>query len=138
MLTISRKVQIPLSQIKIRMIKASGPGGQHVNTSSSAIQLSFDVDQCPQLSPQVRQRLKKIAGSRLSKENKIILNCREHRSLERNKQAGLNRLAGLIQKALIIPKKRKATNPTHGSQKKRLESKKKHSQTKVSRRKLQW
>ncbi len=138
MLVISKRLQIPLSLIKIKMIKASGPGGQHVNTSSSAVQISFDVGQCALLSPQVRQRLRQVAGSRLNKDNILSFDCREHRSLERNKQAGLNRLADLIRKALVVPKKRKATKPTRGSQKRRLESKKKRSQTKVSRGKPQW
>jgi ribosome-associated protein len=138
MLIISKQIQIPLSSIKIRMIRASGPGGQHVNTSSSAIQLSFAIDQCPQLKPQVKQRLKQIAGSRINKNNILCFDCREHRSLERNKQAGLNRLKDLIRKALVKPKIRKATKPTQNSQKRRLENKKKRSQTKASRNKPQW
>ena len=138
MLVISKRIQIPRSQIKMRMIKASGPGGQHVNTSSSAIQLSFDVGGCAHLSPAVKLRLRQVAGARLSKNNILTLDCREHRSLERNKQAGLDRLTDLIQKALIQPKKRKATKPTHGSKRRRLESKKKRSQTKASRSKPRW
>lgn len=138
MLVITNRIKIPLAQIKMRMIKASGPGGQHVNTSSSAVQLSFDVGQCALLTPQVRQRLRMVAGSRMSQSNVITLDSREHRSLERNKQAGLDRLADLIRKALVVPKKRKATKPTRGSQKRRLESKKKRSQTKVTRSKPKW
>ncbi len=138
MLVISKGLQIPLSQIKMRMVRASGPGGQHVNKSSTAVQLVFDVGQCPQFSPQVRQRLRQIAGSRINKDNILSLDSREHRSLERNKQAALNRLADFIKKALIVPKKRKSTKPTRGSQKRRLESKKKRSQTKASRTKPRW
>ncbi|MDA3833832.1 MAG: alternative ribosome rescue aminoacyl-tRNA hydrolase ArfB [Spirochaetales bacterium] len=138
MLIISNRIQIPLSQVKIRMIKASGPGGQHVNTSSTAVQLTFDVGECAQLMPQVRQRLRQIAGSRMSKNGVISIDCREYRSLERNKQAGLSRMADLIRQALVVPKKRKATKPTRGSQKRRLETKKKRSQTKASRGKTQW
>ena len=138
MLVISKRLQIPLAQINMRMIKASGPGGQHVNASSTAVQLSFDAASCPQLSPQLRQRLRLNAGSRMSKDGIITLDCREHRSLERNKQAGLQRLATLIRASLVVPKKRKATKPTRGSQKRRLESKKRRSQTKASRSKPRW
>lgn len=138
MLVISSKIRIPLSQIKMRMIKASGPGGQHVNTTSSAVQLSFDVGRCGLLSAAVKQRLRQIAGSRMSHDSILTLDCREHRSLARNKQAGLGRLADLIRKALVVPKKRKATKPTRGSQKRRLESKKKRSQTKATRSKPRW
>jgi ribosome-associated protein len=137
-LIVTGKIRIPLSQIKMRMTRSGGPGGQHVNTSSTAIQLSFDVGGCALLNPVVKQRLKKIAGSRMTHGNILTLDCREHRSLERNKQAGLNRLADLIRKALVAPKKRKATKPTRGSQKRRLESKKKRSQTKASRSKPKW
>ncbi len=138
MLVISKRLQIPLSQISMRMIKASGPGGQHVNSSSTAVQLSFDVGNCPQLSPAQSQRLRKLAGSRMGNGTILTLDCREHRSLERNKQAGLQRLADLIRQALVVPKKRKATKPTRGSQKRRLESKKKRSQTKTTRSKPRW
>lgn len=138
MLVISKQIQIPLSQIKIRMIRAGGPGGQHVNTSSTAVQLTFDVGECPQLPPQVRQRLRHIAGSRMNKNGVISIDCREHRSLERNKQAGLSRLADLIRQALVVPKKRKGTKPTRGSQQRRLESKKQRSQTKAARGKPRW
>ncbi len=122
----------------MRMIKASGPGGQHVNTTSSAVQLSFDVGGCGLLSSAVKQRLRQIAGARMSHGSILTLDCREHRSLVRNKQAGLNRLADLIRKALVVPKKRKATKPTRGSQKRRLESKKKRGQTKATRSKPRW
>lgn len=138
MLLVTSKIKIPLSEIKMRMTRAGGPGGQHVNTSSTAVQLSFDVARCGALNPVVKQRLRQIAGSRMNHGTILTLDCREHRSLERNKQAGLNRLADLIRKALIAPKKRKATKPTRGSQRRRLESKKKRSQTKASRGKPKW
>lgn len=138
MLDISRQIQIPLSLIKIRMIRAGGPGGQHVNTSSTAVQLVLDVGECPQLSPQVRQRLRHLAGSRMSKNGVLTIDCREHRSLERNKQAGFDRLADLIRQALVTPKKRKGTKPTRGSQQRRLETKKQRGQTKAARGKPRW
>lgn len=138
MLVISKRIRIPSSEITMRMIRSSGPGGQHVNTSSSAVQLSFDVERCMCLPPAVKQRLYKIAGARISKNHILKLDCREHRSLERNKQSGLVRLTALIRKALVAPKTRKATKPTRGSQKRRLESKKKRSQTKARRSKPRW
>lgn len=118
-----------------RMVKASGPGGQHVNKTSNAIELRFDVRNSV-LAEDVKERLEKLAGSRMTQDGVLILFSQGSRSLEMNRQEVRERLADLIRKALVRPKARYSTKPTYSSKLKRLETKTKRSAVKHLRGRL--
>jgi ribosome-associated protein len=105
-----------------RMVKASGPGGQHVNKTSNAVELRFDVG-ASTLPDDVKERLRRLAGSRLSGDDVLILFAQGSRSLEVNRQDARERLADLIRQALPRPKVRRPTKPTKASKLRRLDSK---------------
>lgn len=118
-----------------RFVKASGPGGQHVNKTSSAVELRFDVRNSPSLTPAVAARLERLAGSRLTLEGVIVLFAQGSRSQEMNRQEARERLFELIRQAEVAPKPRKRTKPTYASKLRRLEGKTKRSGVKSTRSK---
>jgi ribosome-associated protein len=122
-------------EIEVRHARASGPGGQHVNKTSTAIELRFDVRGSPSLPEDVRERLERLAGSRLTQDGVLLLFAQEHRSQEMNRQAAIERLVGLIRKASERPKPRKKTRPTYASKLRRLEGKASRSGVKARRAK---
>jgi ribosome-associated protein len=103
--------------------RASGPGGQHVNKTSTAIELRFDVRGSPSLPDDVKARLETLAGSRLTQEGVLVLFAQEHRSQEMNRQAARQRLRALFREAAIRPKARRLTRPTLASRLERLQGK---------------
>src|SRR3546814_3314970 len=113
---------------------ASGPGGQNVNKVATAVQLRFDVRQSPSLPDDVRDRLEKRAGNRLTLDGVLILTSQQHRSQEGNRQDAIDRLAALIRQAAVAPKARRPTRPTLGSKKRWLEAKGQRSTVKSLRR----
>ena len=115
-----------------RMVKASGPGGQHVNKTSNAVELRYDV-RGSGLAEDVKARLERLAGSRMTQEGVLILFSQGSRSLEMNRQEVRERLADLVRKALHRPKSRRPTKPTFSSRLKRLETKTKRSGVKQLR-----
>ncbi|MDO8323530.1 MAG: alternative ribosome rescue aminoacyl-tRNA hydrolase ArfB [Phenylobacterium sp.] len=117
-----------------RMVKASGPGGQHVNKSSNAVELRFDVG-ASTLPDDAKERLRRLAGSRLSGDDVLILFSQGSRSLEMNRQEARSRLADLVRQALHRPKSRRPTKPTYSSKLKRLEGKTRRSGVKSMRSK---
>jgi ribosome-associated protein len=122
-------------EIEIRHARASGPGGQHVNKTSTAIELRFDVRNSPSLPEPVRQRLERLAGTRLTLDGVLVLFAQEHRSQELNRQAAVARLVALIRRATETPKPRKATKPTYASKLRRLQGKASRSGVKAMRAK---
>jgi len=115
-----------------RMVKASGPGGQHVNKTSNAVELRFDVG-ASSLPEDAKERLRRLAGARLTLDDVLILFSQGSRSLEMNRQDVRARLADLIRQALHRPKARRPTKPTYSSKLKRLEGKTRRSGIKSMR-----
>ena len=133
MIYVTDAIGLDEGEIEIRQVKASGPGGQHVNKTSSAIELRFDVDNSPSLAPGVKARLTKVAGSRMTLEGELLIFAQSHRSQEMNRQDAIGRLVALVQRAADIPKPRKKTRPSKASKEKRLAAKSRRSGVKSMR-----
>jgi ribosome-associated protein len=134
MIRITGSIAIDESELDERFIRASGPGGQNVNKLASAVQLRFDVRGSPSLPDDVRARLERLAGKRLTREGVLVISAQRHRTQERNRQDARDRLVDLIRRAAVTPIPRRATRPTAGSRERRLESKKRRSSIKGLRR----
>ncbi len=134
MLQITAYIAIDDAEIDWQAIRASGPGGQHVNKTSTAIQLIFDIQQSS-LPEHYKTALLQKSDHRITASGKIIIKCQQSRSQEMNRETALQQLIELIKSAGIVPKKRHATKPTYGSQQRRLDSKKQRSGTKSLRQK---
>lgn len=134
-LVINERISIPLSEISFSAIRASGPGGQHVNKTSSAVELRFAVAQSS-LPEHIKSRIFAISDRRLNASGVIVIKSQGHKSQVRNKDEALERLAQMIRQAIFVPKKRRPTKPTRGSVKRRLDGKAKRSAIKTNRRKV--
>jgi ribosome-associated protein len=130
---ITPSIGIGEDEIEVRHARASGPGGQHVNKTSTAIELRFNARHSPSLPEDVRERLEKLAGSRLTLDGVIVLFAQGSRSQEMNRQEAVNRLIDLIRQASEKPKARKKTRPTYSSKLKRLAGKSNRSGVKALR-----
>ena len=130
MIRINDRISIDEQELEERFIRASGPGGQNVNKLSTAVQLRFDARRSPSLPDEVRMRLERLAGKRLTREGVIVIAAQRHRTQERNRQDALDRLIELIRAAAVRPVPRRPTKPTKGSRERRLESKKHRSSIK--------
>jgi ribosome-associated protein len=117
-------ISIDQSEIEERFVLSSGPGGQNVNKVASAVELRFDVAHSPSLSDQIRPRLSRLAGRRMTKDGVLVLHGQRFRDQQRNREDVRARLVDLIGRAAIVPRSRKATKPTKASRERRLEGKK--------------
>ncbi len=133
MIEITGWLRIEDDEIVEKAARASGPGGQHVNKTSTAIELRFDVRNSPSLPEDVKARLEALAGSRLTQDGVLVLFAQGSRSQEMNRQDARERLIELIRRATEKPKPRRATKPTYSSKLKRLETKGKRSGVKALR-----
>ncbi|HEX6860078.1 MAG TPA: alternative ribosome rescue aminoacyl-tRNA hydrolase ArfB [Caulobacteraceae bacterium] len=132
MIYVTDNLQIDEARLDIRAARASGPGGQHVNKTSTAIELRYDVAGSD-LPEDVKARLVKVAGSRMTLDGELLIFAQTHRSQEMNRQDAIGRLVALIQRAAEPPKPRKKTRPTKASRERRLAQKSRRSDVKTMR-----
>ncbi|MBK1791944.1 alternative ribosome rescue aminoacyl-tRNA hydrolase ArfB [Persicirhabdus sediminis] len=133
MLRISNQLTLPADEIEIQGVRSQGAGGQNVNKVSSAAHLRFDVTNSKVLPDFYRERLLAMSDQRLTKDGVIVIKAQEFRSFEKNRDEALRRLYLLIKGVTVEQKKRKATKPTRGSEKRRQKAKKMRSETKKNR-----
>jgi ribosome-associated protein len=123
MIQITDAIAIAEREIEESFVRAAGPGGQNVNKLATAVQLRFDVRHSPSLPEDVRARLERLAGRRLTQEGVLIITARRHRTQERNRQDALDRLVELVQRAARPPTPRRATRPSAAARQRRLDVK---------------
>jgi len=133
MLSISRTLTLPDTELTERFLRADGPGGQHVNRTESAVELRFDVASSPSLPEDVRARLLTRRDRRMTDEGVLVIQARRFREQARNRDDARERLAELIRGALLAPKKRLATRPTRASKERRLVGKQQRGKLKQTR-----
>jgi ribosome-associated protein len=134
MIPITPHISIEEREIDESFVRASGPGGQNVNKLSTAVQLRFDVRNSPSLPGDVRERLTRLAGSRMTNDGVIVIIAQRHRTQLRNREDALDRLVELIRQAAVRPVKRRPTRPTKASRERRIEGKKRRGGIKNLRR----
>ena len=134
MIEITHQLHLDDEELHFDFIRSAGPGGQNVNKVATACQLHFDVRQSLSLTEPVKERLIKLAGSRMTDEGVLVLEAKRYRTQEQNRTDALLRLTTLIEKATIEPKTRRATRPSLSAKAQRVDSKKKRGETKQARR----
>jgi ribosome-associated protein len=130
MIRITDSIALDDGEIDESFVRSAGPGGQNVNKLATAVQLRFDVRQSPSLPPEVRTRLERLAGRRLTTEGVLVITAQRHRTQDRNREDARERLIELIRRAAVPPVPRRPTKPTHASRKRRLESKQRRAKIK--------
>ena len=133
MLQISNHITIPLSEIEMSAIRSQGVGGQNVNKVATAIHLRFDI-QASSLPDRYKQALLNLSDHRITQDGIVVIKAQEHRSQEQNREEALNRLQALIKRAAVVPRIRRPTQPSRGSQRKRLDRKTKRGEIKSLRK----
>jgi ribosome-associated protein len=124
MIPVTAKIALDEREIAESFVRSSGPGGQNVNKVASAVQLRFDARHSPSLPEDVRGRLERLAGSRLTRDGVIVIIAQRHRAQARNREDALARLLDLIRRAAHPPRKRRRTKPPAAARERRIESKK--------------
>jgi ribosome-associated protein len=135
MLEIENGLYLDERHLTFHFVRASGPGGQNVNKVSSAVQMRVRIDDLTELPDRVRNRLRELAGSRLTNDGEIIFEAQRHRTQERNKQDAIERLLAMLRKAAERKKYRVKTRPSLSAKRKRVDTKKKRGDTKKMRQK---
>lgn len=132
MLQITPSIHIHENELRFDYIRASGPGGQNVNKVATAVQLRFDA-RASSLPEEAKARLVRLAGKRITADGVLLIEAKQFRAQEQNREDAIQRLIALVRKALVKPKPRKKTKPTKASKEKRLQSKKRRGDIKKSR-----
>jgi ribosome-associated protein len=133
-LVVDQDLSIPRFELTFRASRAGGPGGQHVNTSSTRVELLWNVERSSSLTSEQRSRLRAKLGGRLDADGTLRIVASEFRSQTRNREEAEARLAILVRRALLVPKPRKKTRPSRAAVQSRLDDKKKKSERKRNRR----
>lgn len=137
-LAVNARVAIPAAELEVRATRAGGPGGQHVNTSSTRVEVTWRVATSTALAPEQRDRLLTRLASRLDSSGTLRVVAADTRSQSQNRTLAFQRLATMVRQALVVPKSRRATKPTKASKERRLSEKKRRSDTKRKRSGDDW
>lgn len=137
MIEITPSFAIEESELQFAFVRSSGPGGQNVNKVATAAQLRFDVNHSS-LPDEVKKRLRKIAGNRITGEGELLIEAKKFRTQEQNREDALNRFVRLVQQAFEKPKIRTKTKPTQASKEKRIQEKKQRGEIKRIRQRSDW
>lgn len=137
LLEIDDSLTVPRAELTYRATRSGGPGGQHVNTSSTRVELTWNVDASPSLSEEQRARIREKLANRISGEGVLLLAASEHRSQHQNREAVTERFVELVRRSLVVPKARKKSRPSRAAREARLHAKRRRSELKRSRRSLE-
>jgi ribosome-associated protein len=136
MIKVTADITISEGEIQIQFMRASGPGGQHVNKTSTAVQLRFDIKHSLSLPDDIRERLLRFPDRRITAEGVLVITARRFRSQDQNRQDAVQRLVDLIYKSALKPRRRRKTKPSRASIKRRLEHKRRQGAKKGMRRQI--
>lgn len=134
MIQVTSTISIPDREVRFEYVRSSGPGGQNVNKVATAVQLRFDIGKSSALPPDVRQRLRRLAGKRVTEQGVLIIDARRHRTQERNRHDATQRLIDLIRKAAVRPVVRRKTRASWASRERRLTEKQRRGNVKRLRK----
>lgn len=133
---VNDRISLADDEVSEQFVRSPGPGGQNVNKLATAVQLRFDARGSKSLSDDVRERLLEVAGTRATKHGEIVISAHRFRTRERNREDALERLVALVREAAVVAKPRRATQPSRTAKQRRVEDKRRRSQVKLTRRRL--